>query len=388
MYAPLIDLKEQHKELSLLINQALTKVFERADFILGDEVQRFEQEFANYCGTKYGIGVDSGSSALELGLRAFGIGEGDEVVLPANTFIATAAAVSFVGAKPVLVDVDPKTYNIDTRKIEDRINNNTKAIIPVHLYGLPADMNPILEIAAKYNLIILEDACQAHGAYYHGRPVGSFGHAAAFSFYPTKNLGGCGDGGMLVTNDANVAEKVRAMRNCGQVKKYVHEYHPSNHRLDTIQAAILRVKLRYLERWIEARRIYALFYSHLLEDSQVIVPYEPPECRHVYHLFVIRVPLRDEIQDYLRQKGVGTAIHYPIPLHFQPYYRDQEFYQGKDFPVTDMLSREIISLPMYPEMTVDQVCYVVDQINNFFKDKEKQGDTYNSLTELLQESSN
>lgn len=371
MFAPLIDLREQHKELSAQINQAIAKVFSRADFILGEEVQRFEEEFANYCGVKYGVGVDSGSSALELGLRAFGIGDGDEVIVPANTFIATAAAVSFTGAKPVFVDVDPRTYNINVNEIEKAITSATKAIIPVHLYGLPADMNRILEIAQKANLIVLEDACQAHGAYYHGRPIGCFGHAAAFSFYPTKNLGGCGDGGMLVTNDFQIAEKVRAMRNCGQKQKYIHEYHPSNHRLDTLQAAILRIKLRYLERWIEARRIYALFYSHLLEDSHVIPPFEPPESRHVYHLFVIRTPKRDEIQAFLREKGIGTAIHYPIPLHLQPYYQSLAYKKG-DFPVTEVLSGQILSLPMYPEMTVDQVCFVVDQITNFFRQSENQ----------------
>ena len=361
MDVPFIDLRAQHRALKDEINQAIQRVMERADFALGEDVARFEEEFAAFCGTRYAVGVDCGLSALELSLRALGIGPGDEVIVPAHTFIATAAAVTFAGARPVLVDVNPDTYNIDVGQIEAAITPRTRGIIPVHLYGLPAEMDAILEIADRHGLVVVEDACQAHGAIYKGQRVGSLGHAGAFSFYPTKNLGGCGDGGIVVTNDEEVAERIRAMRNCGQREKYQHRLVPFNHRLDTLQAAILRVKLRYLEDWIEARRRNAALYTELLAGSGIVTPTEVAYSRHVYHLYVVRTPRRDALRAYLREEGIGTAIHYPIPIHLQPFYANNGFHRGQ-FPVTEQLCDEILSLPMFPEMTVEQVQYVAERV--------------------------
>jgi dTDP-4-amino-4,6-dideoxygalactose transaminase len=287
-----------------------------------------------------------------LSLRALGIGPGDEVIVPAHTFIATAAAVTFAGAQPILVDVDPAMYNIDVAQVEAAITPRTRAIIPVHLYGLPAAVDAIMSLADRHDLAVIEDACQAHGAYYKGRRVGSLGHAAAFSFYPTKNL------------DAGVAEQVRAMRNCGQKAKYIHELPPFNHRLDTLQAAILRVKLRYLDQWNEARRRNAALYTNLLTESGIVTPVEDPDSVHVYHLYVVRTPRRDGLQAYLREQGIGTAIHYPVPIHLQPFYAGNGFRRGQ-FPVTEGLCDEIISLPMFPEMTTEQVERVAANVAEF-----------------------
>lgn len=361
MNIPLIDLSIQHRNLRSEINSAIESVLDRGDFILGQDVAKFEEEFAAYCGTKYAIGVDSGLAALELSLRALGIGEGHEVIVPAHTFTATAAAVTFAGAKPVFVDVDPQTLGIDVEKIEPAITAHTKAILPVHLYGLPADMDAILAIADKHNLVVVEDACQAHGAKYRGKRTGSLGNAAGFSFYPTKNLGACGDAGIITTNDANVAETAKAMRNCGQRSKNVHELPPFNHRLDNLQAAILRVKLRYLDQWIAARRKLAGVYNNLLKDSNVITPVEPPDYEHVYHLYVIRSENRDALQAYLKEQGIGTAIHYPKPVHLQPFYSTEIDRRGQ-FPVAEKICNEILSLPMYPEMTEEQVHTVASEI--------------------------
>ncbi len=364
MKVPFVDLREAHRIIRDELDQAIQRVMERCDFALGEDVTHFEEEFAAFCSTRYAVGVDSGLSALELGLRAHAIGPGDEVIVPAHTFIATAAAVTFVGADPVLVDVDPSTYNIDVSQIEAAITPRTRAIIPVHLYGLPADMDPILNLADQHNLVVIEDACQAHGALYKGRRAGSLGHAAAFSFYPTKNLGGCGDGGMLVTDDEEVAEQVRAMRNCGQREKYRHELAPFNHRLDTLQAAILRVKLRYLEDWTQARRRNAALYTELLPRNSVVTPVESPDSTHVYHLYVVRTARRDELRAYLWEHGIGTGIHYPIPIHLQPFYEESGFRRGQ-FPAAEDLADKVLSLPMFPGLTVEQVEYVVTQMVGF-----------------------
>ena len=363
MNIPLIDLTAQHRQLRNEINAAIQGILDRADFILGQDVHQFEEEFADYCGAKYAVGVDSGLSALKLSLRAFGIGPGHEVIVPAHTFTATAAAVTLAGATPVFVDVDPVTLTIDPAKIEDAITPHTKAIIPVHLYGLPADMNMIMGIAEKHNLVVVEDACQGHGARYRGRRTGSLGHAAGFSFYPTKNLGACGDAGIVTTNDAKVAETVCALRNCGQMAKNVHSLTPFNHRLDSIQAAILRVKLPYLDRWIETRNKLADLYTRLLPDT-VIKPVEPPGYYHVYHLYVIQSQLREALQAYLKEHGIGTAIHYPKPVHLQPFYANGSDRHGQ-FPVAERVCNEILSLPMYPEMTEEQVREVAARISEF-----------------------
>jgi dTDP-4-amino-4,6-dideoxygalactose transaminase len=361
---PFVDLKAQHQPIQGELDQAVQNVMDRCDFALGEDVVRFEEEFAAYCGTRYAVGVDSGLSALELSLCAYGIDPGDEVIVPAHTFIATAAAVTFSGAQPVLVEVDPITYNMDIEHVEAAITRHTRAIIPVHLYGLPADMETIMRIARKHDLIVIEDACQAHGALYKGKRVGSLGHAGAFSFYPTKNLGGCGDGGMVVTNDAKVAEQIRAMRNCGQREKYLHELTPFNHRLDTLQAAILRVKLRYLDGWNEARRQVASWYNQLLAKCGVVTPVEDKGSVHVYHLYVVRTYHRDALQTYLREQGIGTGIHYPIPIHLQPYYAEDNFDRGL-FPATEEICDEILSLPMFPTITYEQVQYIAEHVNKF-----------------------
>jgi dTDP-4-amino-4,6-dideoxygalactose transaminase len=364
MNVPFIDLPVQHRVLREELNWAIQRVMDRAAFALGQDVARFEEEFAAFCGTRHAVGVDSGLSALQLSLLAYGIGPGDEVILPAHTFIATAAAVTFAGARPVLVDVDPATYNIDVAQIETALTSRTKAIIPVHLYGLPAEMDPILELAQRHNLVVVEDACQAHGAYYRGRRTGALGHAAAFSFYPTKNLGACGDAGILVTDDEEVAKQVWAMRNCGQRVKGRHELPPYNHRLDTLQAAILRVKLRYLEAWIEDRRRCAARYNELLAEGGVLTPVETRDARHAYHLYVVRAPERDALQAHLREHGVGTEIHYLIPIHLQPFYAKDSF-RRRRFPVTERLCNEILSLPMYPHLTEDAIYHVASAIKSF-----------------------
>lgn len=365
MNVPFVDLRAQHSAMQTELNEAIQGVFERADFALGKDVSRFEEEFAGFCGTKYAVGMDSGLSALELSLRAFGVGPGDEVIVPAHTFIATAAAVTFAGAKPILVDVEPATYNIAVDQLEAAVTPRTRAIIPVHLYGLPADMDPVLDTADRHDLVVIEDACQAHGADYKGRRAGSLGHAAAFSFYPTKNLGGCGDGGIVVTDDAQVVERVRAMRNCGQRQKYYHEFAPFNHRMDTLQAAILRVKLRYLEGWIEARRQNAALYTELLQEDTVTTPIETHDSTHVYHLYVVRTERRDALQAHLQEHGIGAAIHYPIPIHLQPIYAGDGFRPGQ-FPVTEHVCDQVLSLPMFPEMTAEQVQYVTERVIGFF----------------------
>lgn len=364
MNVPFVDLQTQHRALRGELNQAIQRVMERADFALGEDVASFEEEFAAFCGTRYAVGVDSGLSALELSLRALGVGPGDEVIVPAHTFIATAAAVTFAGAEPVLVDVDMDTCNIDVGRVEAAVTPQTRAIIPVHLYGLPADMDAVLDLAREHDLFVVEDACQAHGARYRGERVGSLGDAGAFSFYPTKNLGGCGDGGIVVTDDEEVAEQVRAMRNCGQREKHHHELAPFNHRLDTLQAAILRVKLGYLHEWIEARRRNAALYAELLAGSGVVTPVEVSHSQHVYHLYVVRTPERDALREHLWQHGIGTGIHYPIPIHLQPFYSGGGFHRGQ-FPVAERLCGEILSLPMFPELTSDQVEYVSARVRGF-----------------------
>jgi dTDP-4-amino-4,6-dideoxygalactose transaminase len=356
-----VNLTIQHRNLRDEINTAIQGVLDRTDFVLGNDVNMLEEEFAAYCGTKYAAGVDSGLSALKLSLRGLNIGQGDEVIVPAHTFTATAAAVTFTGARPVFVDADHETWNIDPKKFEEAITPRTKAVIPVHLYGLPADMDMILDIADKYNLVVVEDACQAHGAKYKGKRAGSMGIAAGFSFYPTKNLGACGDGGIVTTNDENLAETIRALRNCGQKAKNVHELEPFNHRLDNLQAAILRVKLKYLDEWLASRRKLAALYNELLADSDVLLPAEPAGYEHVYHLYVIRSKNRDDLQAYLKERGIGSAIHYPKPVHLQPFYSNGVDRLG-EFPVAEKLCTEILSLPMYPELTEEEVEIVASGI--------------------------
>ena len=370
---PFIDLKRQYRGIEKEILSATRKVFEKGRFILGEEVSAFEKEFAHYCGVRHGVGVGSGTDALYLALKAAGIGEGDEVVTVANSFIATALAISFSGAKPLFVDIDPKTYTMDPDGLEillkrekaKRDGRKIKAVLPVHLYGHPADMGSIMEIANRYDLIVIEDACQAHGAKYGGKKVGSFGAMGCFSFYPTKNLGGYGDGGMVVTSDKRYDKRLRLLRNYGERKKYRHILKGGNSRLDEIQAAILRVKLRYLDRRNEQRRRQAEIYTEMLAPLGVVCPSEKGRVKHVYHLYVIRTRKRERLQGFLRRRGIETLIHYPVPIHRQEAYEELDYRKG-DLPITRKWAGKILSLPFFPEMTKPEMEEVRQQMENFF----------------------
>jgi len=351
---PFVDLKAQYAAIAGEVEAALRGVLERADFILGEDVACFEEEFARYTGAKHAVGVGSGLDALELVLRAWKIGPGDEVITAANTFIATVLAIAATGARPVLVDCDPVTYNISPAATEAAVTRHTRALIPVHLYGQPADMDAIATIARKHNLLLLEDAAQAHGAAFAGRPVGSWGQAGAFSFYPAKNLGAYGDGGCVVTSDAALAEKLRRLRNYGQRQKYFHDIIGTNSRLDSLQAAVLRVKLRHLDAWNAARRVYAAVYRELLAGLPVVLPETHPQAVHVYHLFVVQLDNRDAVAQRLREQGVATGIHYPVPIHLQEACQDFGYHRGQ-FPVAERAAERILSLPMYAELTRAQL---------------------------------
>jgi dTDP-4-amino-4,6-dideoxygalactose transaminase len=365
MNIPAFDLKRQYRNLSSELLPILEEVMAKGQFILGENVELLEKELADYCGTKYAVGVASGTDALLLSLEALGIGEGDEVITTPFTFFATSEVISLLKAKPVFVDIDSKTFNIDPDKIEDAITTKTKAVIPVHLFGQMAEMDDIEYLAEKYDLYIIEDACQAIGAEYKGRRAGSIGDTGCFSFFPTKNLGAFGDGGLITTNDEKLYEKIKLLRVHGSRKKYYHELIGHNSRLDEIQAAILRVKLKYLDNWIERRIEIAKIYSEGLKDLDVTVPEVKPYLRHVYHQYVIRTKHRDELQEYLSNKGIGTAIYYPLPLHLQECYKDLGYREG-DLPEAEKASKEVIALPMWPELTNEEVNYIVESIREFF----------------------
>lgn len=360
-----VDLKAQYASISSEVDEAIRRVVVASDFILGKDVELFEREFASFCGVAQAIGVDSGASALELALRAYDIGAGDEVITVSHTFSATAFAISATGAQPVFIDADESSYNLDPALIEAAITPRTRAIVPVHLYGQPADIEEIARTARRHNLLLIEDACQAHGASYDGKRVGSFGDAAAFSFYPGKNLGAYGDGGVIVTNDDAVAEKLRILRNCGQAEKYKHVMVGFNRRLDSLQAAVLRVKLRHLDTWNEARRNVARLYNEFLRDvDDIVTPHEGENRTHVYHLYVIQHPNRDGLMAHLRERGISAGLHYPTPVHLQPCYEFLKVPRGS-LPVTESLASRVISLPMYPELTREQIQFVCDQVKQF-----------------------
>ncbi len=352
---PLIDLKIQHRSIAAEIEAAIKNVCENTAFILSDEMKAFEQEFATYCGAKHGIGVANGTEALFLALKALGIGAGDEVIVPTNTFIATAAAVSHTGAIPVFVDCDPETYCIDPAKISGAITERTKAIIPVHLYGHPADMDTIMNIVRSCGLKVVEDCAQAHGTHYKGKQVGSIGDVSAFSFYPSKTLGAYGDAGMVITNSDELCESIKLLRDNGRTSWYEHAIIGYNSRLDGIQAAILRVKFKYLEKWVEARRAHAARYRELLGDIEELALPVEKYGRHSYYVYVVRVKNRETFMARLKEKGCGCGIHYPIPLHLQPAYAYLGGREG-DHPVAEQYAKEIVSIPMFPEMTDAQIC--------------------------------
>jgi dTDP-4-amino-4,6-dideoxygalactose transaminase len=347
---PLVDLRAQYLDIKADIDAAIARVFESGQFVLGDEVAGFEREFAAYSGATEGIAVNTGTSALHLALIAAGVRAGDEVITTPFTFVATVAAIGYIGAKAVFVDIDPQTFTIDPAQIEQAITSRTKAIVPVHLYGQPADMDPILATARRHGLVVIEDACQAHGAAYKGRPVGSLGHAAAFSFYPGKNLGAYGEGGMVVSSSESFAREVRMLRDWGAEKKYLHVLKGFNYRMEGLQGAMLRVKLRHLERWTEARRAHARDYAQLLVDAGVGIPAEADFARHVFHVYAVRTGDRQSLQRTLQANGVATGIHYPIPVHLQPAYSDLGYKAGQ-FPEAERAANEVLSLPMYPELS-------------------------------------
>jgi dTDP-3-amino-3,4,6-trideoxy-alpha-D-glucose transaminase len=358
-----VDLQAQIRSLQPALGDAMQEVLRRGDFILGEAVTTFEAEWARYCGVKHAVGVDSGLSALELALRAGGIGDGDEVITQANTFIATVGAIMAVGARPVLVDCDEEGQ-VDVAAVERAMTKRTKAVLPVHLYGRIGDIDGVLKLAGQAGLRVIEDACQAHGAIYAGRRAGSFGWAAAFSFYPAKNLGAFGDAGMLVTNDDDVAEAVRTLRNYGSKVKYEHVAVPLNHRLDTIQAAVLRVKLPHLDRWNARREYLADAYREHLSGGPVGLPPATGEGRHVYHLFVVQAAQRDDLRAALTAQGIETGIHYPLPLHAQPVLHGLGYHLGV-FPHAERLAAHSLSLPMYPELPLEHVERVAEAITGW-----------------------
>lgn len=365
MRVPFADFTVMHGELREELNKTFNRVIDKNVYIQGEECAAFEKEFAEYCGTEYCVGVATGLDAIYLILKAMGIGNGDEVIVPSNTFIATALAVSYTGAKPVFVEPDISTYNIDTKLIEEKITKNTKAIIAVHLQGRAADMDRVNAIARKHGLKVIEDAAQAHGAKYKGQTVGKLSDAAAFSFYPGKNLGALGDGGAVVTDNAEIAKKVRTLGNYGSDYKYHHIYKGTNSRLDEMQAAFLRVKLKKLDIWNSARREIAEKYFNGIKNPLIVLPPKnEKDFEHIYHVFVIRCEKRDELEKHLAEKGIGTVKHYPIPMHLQGAYSDLGLKEG-DLPIAEKISKTVLSLPMFYGMTEEQINYVIDAVNSF-----------------------
>jgi len=351
---PLLDLKAQYRAIKSELDAAAIQVLENAQFILGPEVAAFEEEFARYCGTSEAIGVNSGTSALHLALLAGGVGPGDEVITTPFTFVASAATIVYTGARPVFVDIDPASFNLDVSLIERAITPRTKAIMPVHLFGQMADMDAVMDIARRHGLLVIEDAAQAHGAEYKGRRAGSIGQMGCFSFYPGKNLGAAGEGGAVVTGNAGYARKIRMLRDWGAERKYVHQIKGYNYRMEGMQGAILRVKLRHLETWTLARRAHAARYGELLAGCGVTLPEVMPHARHVYTVYNIRAANRESLRDALAQREIQTGIHYPMPVHLQPAYADLGYVQG-DFPVAEQASAQVLALPLYPEMSAEQL---------------------------------
>ncbi|MBQ9608464.1 MAG: DegT/DnrJ/EryC1/StrS family aminotransferase [Lachnospiraceae bacterium] len=364
MNIPFVSFEVMHGEIEEKMLAAFKNVYEKNWFIQGNEVEEFEKEFADYCKAKYCIGCGNGLDALFLILKAYGIGEGDEVIVPSNTYIATALAVSYTGAKPVFVEPEIEYYNINPACIEDAVTDKTKAIMAVHLYGQPAKMDEIRAIAIKYNLKVIEDSAQAHGATYKGIKTGNLGDAAGFSFYPGKNLGALGDGGAIVTNDMELAKKCRALGNYGSDYKYHHIYKGNNSRLDEVQAALLRIKLRELDRWNKRRNEIALRYINEIKNDDIILPVTAPDMTHVYHIFGIRCERRDELEKYLNNNGIGTNKHYPIPIHLQQAYEDLNIPEGT-YPIAEAISNTELSIPMFYGMTEDEVSYVIEKLNEF-----------------------
>jgi dTDP-4-amino-4,6-dideoxygalactose transaminase len=361
MKVPFVDLRELHRPIDTELCEVFQRVLERSCFILGPEVCQFEESFASYVGVSHCVAVNSGTAALQLTLLALDIGPGDEVITVPNTFIATAEAISAVGARPVFVDVDPVSYNMDPAAAEKAVTSGTKALLPVHLYGQCADLDPLLEIAERHNLKLVEDACQAHGATYKGRMAGSLGVAGCFSFYPGKNLGCLGEGGAVVTNDADLARRVGMLRDHGSKRKYEHSFPGYNFRLEGLQGGMLSVKLKHLDSWNERRRTAAARYGELLSDTSLVLPAEMPYGQHVYHLYVVQAEDRESLRQHLSARGIESGLHYPVPLHLQQAYATLGYREG-DLPVAEGLARRILSLPMYPDLTEEKIKYVTSVV--------------------------
>lgn len=364
MEVPFVSFKPMEKELDAELRMAFERVYDNSWYIEGKEDEAFEQAFAEYCNTKYCVGCGNGLDALMLSLKALGIGKGDEVLVPSNTYIATALAVTYVGAMPVFVEPDIRTYNIDSANIEQKITDRTKAVIPVHLYGQPCDMDKIMSIAKEHNIYVVEDCAQAHGATYKGKVVGSFGDASGFSFYPGKNLGALGDAGAVVTDNAEIAKKVRALGNYGSDYKYHHIYQGNNSRLDEIQAAFLNVKLPHLDRMNAERNRIARRYLSEIKNPKIVLPYVIDDVKMVWHIFAVRCDIRDELAGYLRDAGIATNKHYPIPIHMQGAYAKLNIKEGS-LPIAEKISATQLSLPMFYGMTDEQISYVVEKLNSF-----------------------
>ena len=358
---PFIDLQAQYAEIGIEVENEILRVLRNGQYVLGPEVQAFESEFATFCGTKHAVGVNSGTSALHIALRACNIGPGDEVITVPFTFVGTVAAINFSGAHPRLVDIDPQSFTMDPNKIEAQITERTKAIIPVHLFGQAADMDPILSIAKKFGLTVIEDACQAHGATYNGQLVGGLGDIGCFSFYPSKNLGSCGEAGIVVTNDPNRAHNIQMLRNWGQDQKGNYVIKGGNYRLDTLQAAVLRVKLPHTLKWNEARRTLASRYNELLASIDLKTPTTMPYAKHVYHVYAVQTQKREALRQGLETRGIGVKVHYPLPIHLQPAYAELGYKEG-DFPCSEKTSKEIISLPIYPQLSNSTIETIVDAV--------------------------
>ena len=364
MQVPFLDLKSQYESIQAEIIAAMQQVFDSCSFIGGEPLATFERDFAQFCGARYALGLANGTDALHLLLRAMGVGPGDEVITAANSFIASASCIVMAGASPVFVDADATTYTIDPAAIEAAITPRTKAIIPVHLYGQPADMRPIMELAARHDLQVIEDAAQAHGAEYEDQRVGSIGHAASFSFYPGKNLGAYGDGGAITTDDATLVERLKALRDHGRTSKYEHAIVGYNSRLDSLQASVLSVKLNYLDGWNRQRQQVAAWYAEALATSDFVLPSVRPGSTHIYHLYVVRAERREALQKHLAEAGIASGIHYPLPRHLQPAFQELGYKPG-DMPNTDAAAGQLLSLPIFPEMTQAQVAYVAEAVRTF-----------------------
>lgn len=361
MSIPLLDLKTQYNSIREEIESEVLDVLRSGHYVLGPRVEEFERAVADYCGVKYAVGVANGTDALVLSLDAIGVGSGDEVITSPFTFYASAESISRLGATPVFVDIDPHTYNLDAGQIESRITPRTKAIIPVHIFGQPAEMDAINEIASRHGIRVIEDACQAIGAEYKGKKVGALGDAACFSFFPSKNLGGAGDGGIVVTNDEEMAARVKTLRQHGSTKKYYHSLVGYNSRLDALQAAILSVKLKYIDRWNDLRREKAAYYNDLFAGTEIITPVEVAHVKHVYHLYIIRVANRQVVESALRESGIGCGVYYPVPLHLQDVYQGLGYKAG-DLPVSESSSHETLAIPLYPELKTEDIERIADLV--------------------------